>query len=132
MHRRRGGPLSPRRGSTSKHFPKQAICAVFASIFLLILPHGVSSEFWQKVKPWVTRPSGPTNVTLYVVSRTELGVTWDPPLYDGGKSISKYLVEWDTDKYMTSGIASPSNPYGNSVDGPLVRSEVVSERRSFE
>jgi hypothetical protein len=39
--------------------------------------------------------------------------------------ISKYLVEWDTDKSMTSGIASPSNPYGNNVDGPLVRSEVV-------
>lgn len=103
------------------------------SILFLILP-AASSAIWRrddggatprKIKPRVARPSGPANVTLYVVSRTELGVKWDPPLFDGGRVISKYLVEWDTDKSMTSGIASPSNPYGNNVDGPLVRSEVV-------
>ncbi|KAL7473049.1 hypothetical protein ACHAXS_013421 [Conticribra weissflogii] len=104
-----------------------------------ILPRA-KAAFWQwsadvatprKIKPMVTRPSGPTNITLVVVSRTELGVSWDPPLFDGGKPISKYLVEWDTDKYMTSSIASPSNPYDNNVDGPLVRSEVVSGDTKF-
>ncbi|KAL3797523.1 hypothetical protein HJC23_009887 [Cyclotella cryptica] len=107
---------------------------------LLILPCASSATWpWNannagappKIKPKVIRPSGPTNVTLFVVSRTELGVTWGPPLYDGGKAISKYLVEWDTDKYMTSGIASPSNPYENGVDGPLVRSEVVWDKTEF-
>ncbi|KAL7514942.1 hypothetical protein ACHAXN_013076 [Cyclotella atomus] len=98
---------------------------------------GISSWPWnkeetpQKIKPKVTRPSGPTNVSLFVVSRTELGVKWDPPLFDGGKSITKYLVEWDMDKHMTSGIASPSNPYGNGIDGPLVRSEVVWGKTEF-
>ena len=53
-------------------------------------------------------------------------MTWEPPQFDGGKPVSKYLVEWDTDRYMASGTASPMNPYGNTVDGPLVRSEVVS------
>lgn len=105
-----------------------------------LLPSTASAGFWQwnnngavpqKITPKVTRPTGPTNVTLYVVSRSELGVTWEPPLFDGGKAISKYLVEWDSDKYMTSGIASPSNPYGNTVDGPLVRSEVVSSETQF-
>ncbi|KAL7541113.1 LOW QUALITY PROTEIN: hypothetical protein ACHAXR_012985 [Thalassiosira sp. AJA248-18] len=137
MNRRRATPAS--RGSSSfNHYTKRAVCIVL--IFLLILPGASSSAFWQwntdgasprKIKPRVTRPSGPTNVTLYVVSRTELGVTWEPPVFDGGKAISKYLVEWDTDKYMTSGIASPSNPYANSVDGPLVRSEVVSGETEF-
>eukprot|EP00956_Cyclotella_meneghiniana_P022416 scaffold42451_cov66-Cyclotella_meneghiniana.AAC.3 len=102
------------------------------------LPNATSSWPWnvndatpQKIRPKITRPSGPTNVNLYVVSRTELGVAWDPPLFDGGKAISKYLVEWDSDKYMTSGIASPSNPYDNNVDGPLVRSEVVWGKTDF-
>lgn len=109
--------------------------AVLVSILVLLLPD-VASAIWRwndssggsvtprKIKPKVTRPSGPANVTLFVVSRSELGIKWDPPLFDGGKAITKYLVEWDTDKSMTSGIVSPSNHY-NSDDGPLVRSEVV-------
>ncbi|KAL9181119.1 hypothetical protein ACHAXT_009924 [Thalassiosira profunda] len=92
----------------------------------LALVPSASSALWKRVKPRVSRPSGPTNVTLHVVSRTELGVAWEPPLYDGGREITKYLVEWDLDREMTGGIASPTNPYGNGVDGPLVRSEVVS------
>jgi hypothetical protein len=73
----------------------------------------------RKVKPKVTRPTGPANVTIFVVSRSELGVKWDPPLFDGGKAITKYLLEWDTDKSMTGGIVSPSNHY-NSDDGPVL------------
>ena len=115
---------------SNRNVAMPAFLLVFLQCLLLI--SGSSAWPWngndvppQKIKPRVTRPSGPTNVTLYVVSRTELGVTWDPPIYDGGKAISKYLVEWDNDKYMTGGIVSPSNPYENNVDGPLVRSEVV-------
>jgi hypothetical protein len=70
----------------------------------------------QKIKPKVTRPFGPTNVSLFAVSRTELGMKWDPRLSDG-------LIEWGMDKHKTSGIASPSNPYRNGIDGPLVLSE---------
>ncbi|KAL7442689.1 hypothetical protein ACHAXH_009869 [Discostella pseudostelligera] len=115
--------------------------AVLISAFFLILP-SISLALWgdadgaasepRKIKPRVTRPSGPTNVQLFVVSRSEIGVMWEPPLFDGGKAISKYLIEWDTDKSMSRVIASPWNPYSNSVDGPLVRSEVVSsEEREY-
>ncbi len=85
---------------------------------LLFIP-SAASAFWQwntgaeavpqMIQPRVSRPSGPTNVNLFVVSRSELGVTWEPPLFDGGKSISKYLVEWDTDKLMASNAATASS-----------------------
>eukprot|EP00985_Skeletonema_marinoi_P002205 scaffold893_cov143-Skeletonema_marinoi.AAC.9 len=85
---------------------------------LLFIP-SAASAFWQwntdadavpqKIQPRVSRPSGPSNVNLFVVSRSELGVTWEPPLFDGGKSISKYLVEWDTDKLMASNASTASS-----------------------
>lgn len=112
-------------GSSSSTFSTLVNVTMKCCILLLILP-GNQAAFWKKIKPRITQPSGPTNVTLDVVSRTELGVAWEPPLYDGGRTISKYLVEWDVDKQFSSSIASPTNPYGNSIDGPLVRSEVVS------
>ncbi|KAL7444023.1 hypothetical protein ACHAXM_009254 [Skeletonema potamos] len=96
-----------------------------ASVLLLI--PGAASAFWQwngdnantvpqKIQPRVSRPSGPTNVNLFVVSRSELGVTWEPPLFNGGKSISKYLVEWDTDKLMASNTNTTSSEevYGDT------------------
>ena len=112
-------------GSSLSTFSTLVNVTMKCCILLLILP-GNQAAFWKKVKPRITQPSGPTNVTLDVVSRTELGVAWEPPLYDGGRTISKYLVEWDIDKRFSSSIASPTNPYGNGIDGPLVRSEVVS------
>jgi hypothetical protein len=86
------------------------------SLALLLIP-SASSAFWKRntdadtvpIKPRVSRPSGPTNVNLFVVSRSELGVTWEPPQFDGGKSISKYLVEWDTDKLMASNANTTSS-----------------------
>lgn len=38
--------------------------------------------------------SGPRNVTIHVVSKTEIGVKWEKPRFDGGLPITKYLVEW--------------------------------------
>ena len=83
---------------------------------LLFIP-SVTSAFWQwnndatipqRIQPRVSRPSGPTNVKLFVVSRSELGVVWEPPLFDGGKSITKYLVEWDTVKFVSSSVTIAS------------------------
>ena len=84
---------------------------------LLFIP-GATSAFWQwnnndanaaPIRPRISRPSGPKNVNLFVVSRSELGVTWEPPLFNGGKSISKYLVEWDMDKLMASNANTTSS-----------------------
>ena len=77
------------------------------------------------VQPFTSHPSGPTNVQLSVVSRSELGVSWDPPAHDGGAEVLKYLVEWDETYRFDNSRVSTTNSYSNIVDGPLVRSEVV-------
>ena len=41
-------------------------------------------------------PTGPTAVTLSVVSGTALRIIWSPPVDDGGDTITSYVVEWDT------------------------------------
>ena len=46
-------------------------------------------------KPMVV-PGPPTSVVLSVVSNTELRVVFNPPVSDGGDSISSYLVEYST------------------------------------
>ena len=71
------------------------------------------------------RPTGPKNVQLVVVSKTELGLTWDTPSFNGGLPITKYLVEWDKISAFDSSKVTPSNPYSNVLDGPLVSSQVV-------
>ena len=43
--------------------------------------------------PMVTAPSAPMNVTLTVVSNSELGVLWNSPLISGGGSIFSYFIE---------------------------------------
>ena len=78
------------------------------------------------VRPFATHPSGPANVQLSVVSRSELGVSWDPPLNDGGAEVLKYLVEWDESYRFDNSRVSTTNSYSNVVDGPLVRSQVLS------
>merc|ERR1712166_558481 len=52
--------------------------------------HAASTQKPMKV------PTGPTAVTLSVVSGTSLRVIWSPPVDDGGDTITSYAVEWDT------------------------------------
>jgi len=87
---------------------------------------GSSSRNQMNIQPLTTRPSGPTNVHLSVVSQSELGVSWNPPVHDGGAEVLKYLVEWDETYRFDNSRVSTTNSYSNIVDGPLVRSEVVS------
>lgn len=79
-----------------------------------------------EVQPRFMHPSGPENVQLSVVSRTELGVRWNVPLFDGGLKIEKYLVEWDeTFNFYSSQVSSPAYVYTNIEHGPVARSAVV-------
>lgn len=59
-----------------------------------------SSSSLFTVKPFPREPSGPRNVILSVVSQTELGVSWDVPIYSSGEVMVKYLVEWDCTHYF--------------------------------
>ena len=76
-----------------------------------------------------TIPSGPVDVQVSVVSDTEIGVVWDVPKFSGGLKIRKYLVEWDTSSTFNNCKVSPTNHYYNYLDGPVVRSAVVTETK---
>jgi len=69
------------------------------------------------------KPSPPTNVRLGVTSDSMLTIGWNPPLSDGGDSIAKYRVEWDTNPQFVSASQPPNKGY---VDlGPTSRSYTV-------
>jgi hypothetical protein len=77
---------------------------------------------WVKAPSTAVAPSGPTEVTLSIVSDTQLGVTWKPPLVDGGQAVTKYLIEWDTDwKFTKSTFAGPTS---NKMSTVVLHSEV--------
>ena len=82
--------------SLSVSSPSAALAGL---ITVSTLQDGVSqvSYFMKATK---TYPTAPENVTLTVVSNTELGVLWNAPLYNGGNSVTKFLVEWDVSPYF--------------------------------
>lgn len=53
------------------------------------------------LSPVISQSSAPLNVTVSLVSATELGVSWLAPVYSGGTVVTKYLVEWDVSPYFT-------------------------------
>ena len=69
-----------------------------------------------------SRPSGSKNVMVYVVLHTELGLVWDAPIYNGGLNVLNYLVEWDELYHIDRGKVSPTKPYSDGDNGPLVHS----------
>jgi len=63
-------------------------------------------------------------VVLSTVSDTKLEIKWDALYYNGGDTIDKYLVEWDTVIGFENSSVSPTNPYSNP-EGPLSHSMIV-------
>lgn len=51
----------------------------------------------RAISPSKGAPSPPLDVHVNVLSDTEVGVSWSPPIYSGGEPISSYRIEWDTD-----------------------------------
>ncbi|KAL7440180.1 hypothetical protein ACHAXH_004154 [Discostella pseudostelligera] len=69
------------------------------------------------------RPSPPTNVKLGITSDTMITIGWDPPLSNGGDSILKYRIEWDTKPTFASSSYLPNKGY---VDvAPSVKSKTI-------
>lgn len=70
-------------------------------------------------------PNMPGDVALIISSRKRLMVTIDPPKRDGGRNVSSYIVEYDTDSsfgssaYVQSTLAAKDLNYLH-VGGPLV------------
>jgi hypothetical protein len=52
-------------------------------------------------KPMVV-PGAPSNVVISVFSSTELRVTFNPPVDDGGDTITSYLIEYSTSNAFTA------------------------------
>jgi hypothetical protein len=72
-------------------------------------------------------PNMPADVSLIISSRSRLMVTIDPPKRDGGRNITSYVVEYDTDAsfsssaYVTSTLVAKDLDFLH-VNGPLVTS----------
>jgi len=78
------------------------------------------------------KPSPPSNVQLGITSNTLLTIGWGVPLSDGGDSISKYRVEWDTKPSFTSSSYPPNKGYvdvGSSVTSHTV--QLLSSQKSY-
>ena len=58
-----------------------------------------------------TPPLSCTNVKVRVTSETMLTIGWTPPLNDGGDTIKKYRVEWDTRASFESTNGPPHKGY---------------------
>ena len=35
-------------------------------------------------------------VAATIISNTAIGISWEMPSYEGGDSVSKYSIQWDT------------------------------------
>jgi len=48
------------------------------------------------------RPSSPTSITMSSLSNSRIRISWQAPDHNGGSSIEKYVVQWDTDPSFPS------------------------------
>lgn len=65
----------------------------------------------NKLAPPVQKPSSPTNVLLSVSSSHSLEVIFSSPESDGGKTVTLYRIEWDTEPEFDSLKSSPLGSY---------------------
>ena len=66
------------------------------------------------ISPSKSAPSPPQEVRVLVLSDTEIGVSWEQPLYSGGDPLAKYRIEWDSDLMFDHSSASVSAAEGSN------------------
>merc|ERR1711871_77928 len=71
-------------------------------------------------KPMVV-PGPPTSVVLTVYSATELRVTFNPPVDDGGDTITSYLIEYSTDPSFPTASTFTSNFTNMNAPAPFYK-----------
>ena len=71
-----------------------------------ILGLGPPSTHSSAYTPWVLPPEPPTNVRAASGNR-RIYLSWDPPAYDGGRSVERYLVEIRHDRYSRTHCSDP-------------------------
>ena len=58
---------------------------------------GDAKKAWPEyIRPALTAPTRPLDVTVDVDSETSLEVSWDAPTSNGGDDVAHYYIEWDT------------------------------------
>lgn len=67
----------------------------------------------SSLQPAAQTPAAPKHATVAPVSDTEMSVQWEAPQYNGGETISRYYLEWDTRTTFDSAI--DGKPFGSIV-----------------
>jgi len=68
----------------------------------------------------VQAPDNPTNVQLIVSTGSSLKLLWNRPESDGGDTVTKYKVEWDTSPAFDSLDGGPRNSHHKILQNPSV------------
>jgi hypothetical protein len=55
-----------------------------------------------------TQSGAPSNIRLRVTSNTMVTVGWEPPLDDGGDTVTSYRVEWDVTSSFNGIVSYPN------------------------
>ena len=76
-------------------------------------------------------PASPTNVTVYPVSLSELGVHWHAPSTDGGSAVTDFVVEWDTSPFFLRQDAA-HYPHSRTVSFAQARDFSVRANYSYQ
>lgn len=61
-------------------------------------------------------PSAPQNVILAVTSDKKITVKWDAPASTGGDTVTKYVIEWDTNADFSSMLSLPHKSTGTETE----------------
>jgi hypothetical protein len=79
----------------------------------------IGASKWTMAKfsviPQKRVPTAARNVLASIVSKTAIGISWKMPLHEGGDSVSKYSIQWDTNSNF--GPTAQTSIFSNLTSG---------------
>jgi hypothetical protein len=73
----------------------QILLTIFLSLVIICIFYVNPTNAASNTK--VTAPSEPTAAAINILGATELELTFEPSITDGGSEITSYAIEWDTE-----------------------------------